>query len=310
MAQSSGPIAQGTNAERQLTDVTWRDMFGDEPGVVGDMDGSSYALALPSSSDVASVGSPTQVSTARVAGFVHRIPAASPEGITIPVASGSARTDILALRYDPAFTGLPGPVRLTRIPGTTAALPTYDAGPPGVEDMPLWGITRQPGQSLSQATVTQLFPRLAPALSLADDAALPLSSPLGTVVFQGTGMYRRVLVSGTPAWARALTNNAGTSGLPIAGSAPPAGTPLLIKTIRQQLVTNGNGDAGATFPGGAFPNGVLTASVMTATEQPFFWVVHSLNNTLAQASFRGYNITSGTVAGSQSINAVITVIGW
>jgi hypothetical protein len=202
VAQSSGPISQGTTAERQFTDVLWRDLLGDEPGVLGDMDGTAYALTLPGSGDVVAVGSASQASLARVAGFAHRIAAGSTEPITVPVASGSTRTDIIALRYDPAYTGLPGPVRLVRIAGTTSAVPTYDATPPGIEELPLFSITRAVGQALNLATVNRMFPRLAPVLDLGTTSALPTSSPLGTIVTQGRNRFQRQLVSGSPAWVQ------------------------------------------------------------------------------------------------------------
>lgn len=204
MAQSSGPISQGTTAERQFTDVLWRARFGDEAGVIADIDGTAYALALPGSGDVVSVGSSTQASQATVAGFVHTIPSGTPEPITIPVASGSSRTDIIGLRYDPSYTGLPGPVRLFRTAGTTSSIPAYDASAPGVEDLPLWAITRAPGQALNLATVVRMFPRIAPLLEVATTSPLPTSSPLGTVVRQGVNLYRRQLNPTTPAWVQEL----------------------------------------------------------------------------------------------------------
>lgn len=199
MAQSSGPIAQGTDAERQFTDVLWRDLFGDEGGVVGDRDGSAYKVTLAPDSDVAQIGSTTQDSVARLAGFAHRIAAGQPEPITIPAASGVARTDVIALRYDPANTGAPGPVRLTRVAGTTSAVPFYDDAPPGIEYLPLWAVTRTPGQALSQATVRQLFTRMAPTLTLPAGATLPPNSPLGTRLRVGTTEYIRQLGGGNVA---------------------------------------------------------------------------------------------------------------
>jgi hypothetical protein len=201
VAQSSGPIGTGTTAERQFSDVLWRDLFGQEPGVLADMNGSSYALTLPGSGDVVSVGSTTQASLALVAGFLHRIPQSSPDTITIPAASGSARTDIIALRYDPSYTGAPGPVRLFRIAGSGSSLPAYDASPGGIEEMPLFSITRSPGQALSLATTQKMYPRLAPTLDLPAGAPLPTNSPLGTRVYQGTSSWRRAL-DGTnnPVW--------------------------------------------------------------------------------------------------------------
>lgn len=203
MAQSSGPISQGTNAERQMTDVLWRNLFGDEAGVIGDTDGTAYNITLPTGSDVATIGSATITSLAKVAGFSHAIPAASPEGITIPAASGATRTDIIALRHDPAYTGALGPVRLVRIAGTTVATPTYDDAPPGIEDLPLWTVTRAVGQALSQATVKRIFPRLAPTLTIEAGASLPTNSPLGTVLLQNGIQFWRVLDSNSvPVWLR------------------------------------------------------------------------------------------------------------
>lgn len=203
MTQTSGPISQGTIAERQFTDVLWRDLFGGEPGVIGDLDGTAYAITLPPDSDTAAIGSSTQNSLSMVAGFVHKIPAGAAEGVTIPAANAVARTDLIVVRYDPANTGAPGPCRLVRIEGTNSGQPAYDAAPPGVEDLPLWAVTRQPGQALSQAAVKRVFPRLAPVLNLPDGAPLPTSSPLGTVLQQGRVTYRRELDSSqVPVWVQ------------------------------------------------------------------------------------------------------------
>lgn len=202
MAQSSGPIAQGTDAERQMSDVLWRDLFGDEPGVVGDTNGTAYNLLLASDSNNATIGSSSIASISKVSGFAHRIPVGQPEVVTVPPAVGSARTDIISVRYDPAYSGAPGPLRLYRIEGTSSALPSYDADYPGVEDLPLWSITRQPGQALSQATVVKMAPRITPRLLIEPSAPLPLSSPFGTIVRRGADEYVRILDgNGVPVWA-------------------------------------------------------------------------------------------------------------
>lgn len=197
MPQSSAPLV-----DFNLSDADWRDAFGDEAGVLGDLNGSAYKLSLPTDSDVVLVGSTNQRSIARVAGFVHRIPAGETEPVIIPAASGTAHTDIIALRYDPEFRGQPGPVRLVRVAGTSAGLPVYDDSAPGIEDLPLWAITRQPGQALSQATVRQLFPRLTPTLDVPVGAPLPTSSPLSTIARQGSAEFIRTLGGGgVPVWA-------------------------------------------------------------------------------------------------------------
>lgn len=193
MAQSSGPISQGTDAERQFSDVVWRDLFGDEPGVYGDTNGTAYNLTLPTGSNTATVGSTSLVSTARVSGFAHRIPQSQPEPIDIPDAVSVARTDIIGLRYDPTYTGAPGPVRLVRIAGTSSAIPAYNDDTTGIEDLPLWAVTRAPGQSLSQATKVKMAPRIGPSMLLETAAALPTNSPLGSRLRRGTAEYIRQL---------------------------------------------------------------------------------------------------------------------
>lgn len=274
MAQSSGPISQGTTAERQFTDVQWRDLFGDEPGVIGDLDGTSYALNLSGGGDVVNVGSTTQISMAKVAGFAHRIPQSNPEPITIPAAVGSTRTDIIGLRYDPAYTGLPGPVRLYRTVGSSASVPSYDASPPGVEDLPLFSITRAVGQALSLATVTRMFPRLAPSLDLPAGASMPTSSPLGTLLRVGKSKYRRELVAGTPTWVSEDTPVVGSvaardsfySGNLYAGAMAIVNGYLHLYTGSQWKARNGgkvqyNVGAPTTDAGGAyvFPHGLGAA---------------------------------------------------
>lgn len=197
MPQYSVPLV-GEN----LSDQDWRDLGLGEAGVVADYDGSAYELTTVEP-DIINVGSDTQRSVAHVGNFAHVIPMGEIEPVTVPAAVSAARTDIIALRYDPTFTGDPGPVRLVVITGTTAGLPTYDDESPGLEDLPLWAITREVGQSLAAAVKRRLYTRLAPSLDLPDGANLPLSSPLGTVARQGATTYRRVIGSSqVPAWVQ------------------------------------------------------------------------------------------------------------
>jgi hypothetical protein len=213
MTQVSAPVVG-----EQFTDTSWRDLFGDEPGVVGDLDGSAYKITLAPDSDVAQIGSSTQNSTSRVAGFSHKIPIAASEGVTIPAASGSARTDLIVVRYNPDQADPSARVRLARIAGTSAGLPAYDASPPGMEDLPLWAVTRQPGQALSQATLLDLRVRIGPALLIPVGAPLPLSSPLGTRVRQGRIEYQRVLdQSSLAVWAPFAGSEPTLTSLPING---------------------------------------------------------------------------------------------
>lgn len=190
MAQVSGPLGNET-----FTTDEWRETVGDEPGIKGDLNGSSYSITLANNSDVASIGSASQDSIAVVAGVRHRIPAGQAEGITIPAPTSAARTDLIVLRYDPAWDAKPlGPVRLARIAGTEGSgAPAWDSTPPGVEDLPLWEVTRQPGQALSQATTQERRTWTGPNLfvSQSDTKYLPVTPPLGTRVQLGSGPNAR-----------------------------------------------------------------------------------------------------------------------
>jgi hypothetical protein len=203
MPEESGPLA-GYN----FTDAVWRAINGPEPSIVGDVNGSAYALTLPAGSDNALLGSATQDSVAVVGGFMHRIPAGQTQAVTLPPSSDPTvgRTDIIVARLDlGGFTSPPGPVRLARVAGVegSAALPTLDEGPPGVEDFPLWAVTRRSGQGLNQAARRWLGRRSGPNLDVPAGEALPTNVPLGTRAVRGGIVYRRQLNSATtpqPEW--------------------------------------------------------------------------------------------------------------
>lgn len=205
MAQSSGPL---TN--QPFTDQQWRSAIGAEPGITGDVNGSAYSITLANNSDVASVGSTSQESHAIVGGFPHVVPPGQPEGVTIPAPTSADRTDLIVLRYDPTWGAVePGPVRLFRIAGTEGAgLPTYDASPPGVEDLPLWAVTRTVGPALSQATVVDLRTWTGPNLLVRE--VLPTSAPLGTQAFVTTTRLAFVRVlddQQSPTWRPLVPEN-------------------------------------------------------------------------------------------------------
>lgn len=204
MPQQSGPRAGTT-----FTDEQWRAIIGDEPAIIGDVDGTAYRLVLSTSSNTATLGSTSQDSTSVVAGYMHRIPAGETESLTIPDAVGGSRTDIIAVRYDATYTTDPGPCRLYRIAGATGGgLPTHDSTPPGVEDLPLYAVTRQPGQSLSQAVVQDLRKRRGPTLVGLDATALEGSHPVGTHVrVGGTLWVRRLDSAGAPFWQKPHVDN-------------------------------------------------------------------------------------------------------
>lgn len=272
MTQVSAP-----QSGEQFTDTSWRDLFGDEPGIVGDIDGSAYKLTLAANSDVASIGSATQASLARVAGFSHKIPAGEPVSVTIPTASGSPRTDIISIRYNPDDADPASRLLIARIAGSSANLPTYDSSPPGVEDFPLWAITRAPSQALSAATVVDLRVRVAPVLTLPVGAPLPLSSPLGTIAWQGNTQYRRVLGSAlTPVWDGAA---AGSGIFPVPALGGWTGRGLRIHT---DGANNRRFMSGYVTPNNSFnptvgthtlaqiPNGVRPTLAAGESFPPFF----------------------------------------
>lgn len=199
MAEDSGPLFN-----QNFRDDTWRSIFGAEPGITGDVDGTAYAIALPPGSDSALLGSPTQDSVSVVAGFMHKIAQGQTHAVPLPPATDATtgRTDIVAVRYDPARFEVPGPCNLVRIPGVegSAALPPYDGGPPGAEDFPLWAVTRKAGQALNQATVVDLRVRTGPNLLVPTGATLPADAPLGTRAERDGIGYLRELVNGTREW--------------------------------------------------------------------------------------------------------------
>lgn len=211
--QEAGPLL-GQN----FTDAVWRSIFGAEPGIVGDYNGSAYGITLPPASDSVEIGSPTIESRSTVGGFGHAIPAGTTQSLLIPASSNAAigRTDIISVRLNAsAFTTVPGPVRLHRIPGVegSAARPSYDDSPPGVEDMPLYAITRKQGQALTEATVVDLRVRTGPQILVAPSATLPTSVPLGTRATRGGVTYRRDLDGSSTQWVEVSRDRETLTGI-------------------------------------------------------------------------------------------------
>lgn len=206
LQEEAGPLL-GQN----FTDAVWRAIFGAEPAIVGDTDGTAYSATLPPSSDTAEFGSASIESRSTVGGFGHAIPAGTTQSLEIPPSSDATtgRTDLVVVRLDPDnFTTVPGPARLHRIPGVegSSAWPAFDGGPPGVEDMPLYAITRRSGQALNQATVVDLRARTGPNLVIPAGQSLPTNVPLGTRARRGVQDFSRELVSSTPTWVNVQAN--------------------------------------------------------------------------------------------------------
>ncbi|GII98396.1 hypothetical protein CLV28_0718 [Sediminihabitans luteus] len=200
MAQESGPLAG-----QPFPDSVWRSIFGGEPAIVGDSTGGAYTLTLPTSTNDVLLGSPTVDSTAVVAGFLHRIAAGQTQAVTIPASTNASigRTDLIVVRYDPAYTSAPGPCRLARVPGVEGAdtRPAHATGATGIRDLPLFAITRKKDKALNQSTFVDLRSWSGPSTTASE---LPATAALGTLVCltgdEDNGTRLRTLVSGAPQW--------------------------------------------------------------------------------------------------------------
>lgn len=225
-----------------LTDVHWRGLFGDEAGVFGDTDGSAYRLNTPTGTEVAQIGSSTIDSISRVAGFMHRIPAGQTQSLEIPPSTHSTtgRTDLIVVRYNPTTTDAPGPCRLHRVAGVegSATRPTADTSAPGVEDLPLYAVTRRKGQSLTEAAVVPMGSRIGPQLWVPSDASLPTNAPVGTRARRGSVDYAREMVGSSVAWVPAT--------LP-SGVVTSAGVSTIIASSWSALPTPTGAPAGSDY---------------------------------------------------------------
>jgi len=201
--QQSGPLV-GEN----LTDETWRAIFGADTGITNDRDGTAFGLTLPPTGDDVEIGSATQDSTAVVGGFVLRIPQSTTQSLTIPASSngGNGRTDLIVLRLDlDNFTDDdPGPVRLHRVGGVegSTTVPSPTVGTTGVLDLPLFAITRKLGQPLASAAVSDLRARMGLMYDVPNGAPLPSFAPLGARASRGTSVWRRDVVGTSVDWVQ------------------------------------------------------------------------------------------------------------
>lgn len=215
MTQESGPLV-GTN----FTDTQWRAIFGGEPGIVGDVDGTAFNLTLGAGTDDALLGSTTQDSVAVVGGFMHRIPEDATQAVTIPPSTNvTGRTDIIAVRLDQGtYTTAPGPCRLVRIEGVegSTARPSMDEAPPGVEDFPLWAVTRKgngtTAEGLNQAAKVDLRRRTGPNLTVPGTESLPTDVPLGTRARRGGVDFAREMVGSAATWVELVPTRSGSIG--------------------------------------------------------------------------------------------------
>lgn len=189
-----------------FTDRGWRAAFAGRTGVIGDADGSSFGLTLPAEGATAQLGSATQPSRLVVDGYGLEVGQGTTQSLDIPASSGggtNGRTDLVVARLNlSSFTTAPGPVRLVRIAGTEGSLTvpaaTYDLD--GIRDLPLYAVRRRQGESLNQAIVTDMRPRLAYNYDVPVNAPLPASAPLGSRASRGDVIYRRDSVGSAVDW--------------------------------------------------------------------------------------------------------------
>jgi len=192
--------------DENFTDRGWRAAFAGRTGVISDADGSSFGLTLPAEGATAELGSATQPSRLVVDGYGLEVAQGASQSVDIPASSGggtNGRTDLIVARLNlSSFTTAPGPVRLFRIAGTEGSLSvpaaTYDQD--GIRDLPLYAVRRRQGESLNQAIVTDLRPRLAYNYDIPAQAPLPTGAPLGSRASRSSIVYRRDFVGTTLDW--------------------------------------------------------------------------------------------------------------
>lgn len=200
--QEAGPLV-GYNFE----DEVWRGLFGAEPAILGDYDGSAFGITRPPTGDTVEIGSASIDSNLMVGGFLLRIPAGTTQSLEIPASTNAAagRTDLIVARLAPAsYTTPPGPVRLYRIPGTEGSgdRPSYTDVPSGsgIEHFPLYAINRKQGQALTESIVTSMRIRTGPHVFVDPGVFTFPSMPLGSTATRDGIDWSRELVAGTPTW--------------------------------------------------------------------------------------------------------------
>lgn len=330
MTQLSFPVNK-----RPFSVSDWRYVIGDEPGIKEDVNGTSYDLTFSTNSDVAYLGSPSQDSVSEVGGGGHVIPAGQTHGITVPPATGQPRTDLLVIRYDPAWAVLPvdpavdpvaaaahvGPCRLHRIAGAEGGgLPAYDSTPPGVEDLVMWEVTRTPGQPLAAAARKDRRIRKGPNLSVAMNADRPQGAPLGThvrVLQTGIDYWRQLDGQGAPDWVPGAYHANGGVASPMLGTGLEFGQPLQRKWLNGQVPTATTADGRTTipFPGGGFSAGVAGAVVSLARTDGIpqtAWTIQVTKVALTAIDIHVSQVVNGTPAFVAGVRPFISgfVEGW
>lgn len=167
MVEQSFPVL-----EKPLTDVQWSSItMGLGNGVI-DERGNPYKLTGFSNVDntaVVRVDTKTGYNHAVLNGFYHRMD----EDIKVSFPAVSARTTYnVVLVYDPQNESMPISLKSLKALDETGRKKYLE----------LWRVTREPNQLLTDATVVQIRPTIAPYIQVDDVTALPkaTSLPFGT----------------------------------------------------------------------------------------------------------------------------------
>lgn len=247
----------------------WRQVFDGQTGVVGS-DGSattSVDLGLSSTDNNASV----KAGKVWYRGYILDIDAADPlSTFALAAATGPQLTYSIGVMFDPAAEAT-GPLSLYHALKTAIVIPT------GGSYLPLYEVTRSPSQILSAATKVDLRRFLGPQVTVAGQAGLPATAPVGTRAFDGVDQWVRSRnSSGTGAQWDNLTNPAWTAITPSAVPSAQTTTSVVLgadatQTPRSRMrlgkveltgafkFTNGNGFA---------PGSTLLGTIAVAAHRP------------------------------------------
>lgn len=203
-----------------------------------------------------------------------------------------------------------------RNPITSVAAVDTGSGVPGVK---VFADTGNPGSGVVEwdAYTAQVRGRLTSSQTGSGGANFSLAmktgetltvqhADLGGGTFQGVAAFTGVDRLEVP---KLLVTGDAMSGA-LAGTAPPAGTPLVRKMWSGSVTGNAQGDATVLFPGGAFPNGLVGLSVeaIPAAAGPYEWLPWAPS--LSGVNVRCYQTGSGTPVGSPVLTASVIAYGW
>ncbi|MGN6245105.1 MAG: hypothetical protein ACTHQ3_15745 [Motilibacteraceae bacterium] len=195
MTTTSYPIV-GTNIDH----AQWMQLHSRPAGFFDPEHVGWFSITLSSTDDTATIG----VGKYQFRGFAIRVTAA--HALTLAAAVGSAKTYTIGIMYDPAKEADPaGPLYLA------APVKTAITVPSGGDFCPLWDVTRQPSQVLSQAAIVDRRLWQYPLAFANANRPAPTDFSFGQVLIttgypSGVGMLDIHLRSGSTAGSEAWTS--------------------------------------------------------------------------------------------------------